>query len=162
MILSIDPSILSMGWCVFDTKPIAWGTIKSEPREEVLPLAMRIHKQVRRLREALHNALSQDVFNSPVQEVVIERPQQWGAYQSVASVHSDSLPMLYMLVGALIEFFRGIPVDLVTPAQHKGQLPKEVTTKRMQEKYSIRFETSDEADAVWIADWFYQQKQRGV
>lgn len=91
--------------------------------------------------------------------LIIEQPELWGAYKSVASAHSGSLLGLYLLTGALFGWAIGknnIP-RLIPVSEWKGQLPKEIIAKRMIAKYHVTFATDHESDAVGLGDYFCQK-----
>ncbi len=157
MLLAIDPSIMSLGWAVFipcaDAHPhlVSFGTVKRETGG--LPLEQRIDVIIEGLEEAI-TSLTFPI--SKCEAVIIEKPQLWGAFKSVASMHSGALLALHILVGALYwwgktRFFKA---HLVPVSEWKGQLSKEITQRRMEAKYSVKFKTDDESDAVGIGDHY--------
>jgi len=98
-----------------------------------------------------------DIGKGGYDTIVIERPEPWGAYKSMASSRSGSLQMLTLMVGALTYWAIGLVaaenVKLVKVSQWKGQLPKHVTQQRMEKKYHCKFDTDHEADAVGLGDF---------
>jgi hypothetical protein len=92
---------------------------------------------------------------SSLDALVIERPQSWGSYKSVASEKSGALLLLHILVGALWQCAEELTTaHLIPVSEWKGQLPKEETQARMEKKYNYKFKTDHEADACGIADYF--------
>jgi len=125
--------------------------VKRETRE--LPLEKRIEIIIAGLEKDLQGL----PYVYPKRDVaVIEQPQLWGAYKSVASAQSGALLSLHILVGALFwycnkNFFR---TKLIPVSVWKGQLPKRVTKKRMETKYDVKFATDDESDACGLGDYY--------
>lgn len=75
----------------------------------------------------------------------------------MASSRSGSLQILTLLTGALTHWATNMVgvenVRLIKVSQHKGQLPKHVTQKRMEKKYNCKFKTDHEADAANLGDY---------
>jgi len=156
MVLSIDPSVLSLGYACFEGgKLITFGTVKKKNGK--LPLEARIINIIEGLEEEL------TLLNLPISKCeacVIEKPQLWGAFKSVASMHSGALLSLHILVGALFwwgqtRFFKAY---LIPVSEWKGQLSKEITTKRMEQKYGVKFKTNDESDAVGLGSYYIEKR----
>ena len=153
-VLAIDPSIISLGWAVLEPpndKPVLldYGTVKC--KTVGLPIETRMNTTIAGLEDAVRDLDRESI-------VVIEKPQLWGAYKSVASMHSGDLLGLYLLVGALYWWaanrFVNHLVYLIPVSEWKGQLPKTVTQKRMEKRYNVTFETDDEADACGLGTHF--------
>ncbi len=164
LILALDPSINHMGWTLFTTtteediwRIFRWGTLETL-KFKSYSMADRIIYTIEELGSTLRGFI---VHPFILQAVVIEEPQLWGAYKSVASQHSGALLSLYMLTGALCWWgWRYVSKEVVSVkvSQWKGQLPKRITTKRTQEFWKVRFETSDEADAAGLGTWYLKSK----
>jgi hypothetical protein len=165
MILAIDPSIENLGWAMLKVLPIAKGQNEAELIDfdtvichtGGLEIEERIEKMIHALENDLHTTSTVDpniLFDEGT--VVIEKPQLWGAFKSVASMHSGALLSLHILTGALFwwgqEHF--LQTMLIPVSTWKGQLPKRVTQKRMETKYNVEFKTDDEADAVGIGTFY--------
>jgi hypothetical protein len=165
MIVAIDPSINELGWAVlFEKGPMVttplkdYGTIRAPQVLKSSSDEARMSWMIQQVESVIIEAVDPNLWKDFC-TLVIERPQLWGAYKSVASSHSGSLFQLTLLVGALWnwgneKFHEAVLVPVST---WKGQLPKEVVEKRMSEKYQVAFRTSHEADAVGLAD-YYQEK----
>lgn len=163
-ILALDPSILHLGWAVIEEASTGqfhlynYGTIIAPTEYRNNSLVVRI-SFVLTILEALYT--SQPTLDA----IVIERPEPWGSYKSLASAQSGSLQTLTLLTGALVgwalaKHSSGLLVKLIKVSQWKGQLPKEVTKKRMEKRYSVKFKTSDEADATGLGTWYLENKRR--
>lgn len=161
-VLAIDPSINSMGFAFLSELGLhSYGTFEAPVKLKKSPFTERMYYMVSRLDDILSE--------NPVDRIVIEQPQSWGAYKSVASTQSGALLMLHMLAGSLAAWaygcfhkWNGYPVDinkvqLIPVSKWKGQLPKRITKARMERKYGVRFRTNDESDAVGLGDWFLQE-----
>jgi hypothetical protein len=167
VILSLDPSILHLGWAIM-RDAIIYDSQKAQERKFVLCdygtiLASKVKKLefVDRMRYVL-TELNELVIDSDVECLVIEKPEPWGSYKSLASSRSGSLEILTILTGALAGWCigQGLEVRFIKVSQWKGQLPKHMTKKRMERKYNVAFKTTDEADAVGLGDWYLTNCER--
>lgn len=138
---------LNDSWYTTDGLPqlLYYGTVKCKTAH--LPSETRMNTTITGLENAVCNLDKEST-------VVIEKPQLWGAYKSVASMHSGDLLGLHLLVGALywwaVERFESHRVYLIPVSEWKGQLPKKITQKRMEKRYGVKFSTDDEADACGL------------
>jgi len=149
-IFAIDPSINYLGWAVMELDTVvASGTINASVMQKA-----DFVERLGWMTAALQDVVEDFEFD----HIVIERPEQWGAYKSMASGASGSLQMLTLIVGALTYWaviMSGVEnTRLITVTQWKGQTPKHITKRRMEEKYHTRFKTDHEADAVGIGSYF--------
>jgi len=154
-LLAVDPSINSLGWAIFDDeKLVRSGVLLSSADDKRNPsLEDRMSTMIRRL-----DAVCQEEF---LDTVIIEQPQSWGAYKSVASTHSGSLLILHIFVGALWAwgFTLGIGdrgAKLIKVHTWKGQIPKTLTYKRVVELYGGSPQKYDESDAIGLGTWYIQ------
>jgi len=159
-LLSIDPSIRSLGFAVFINDELtASGTVKRK-----LVRGESLENRIQAIIEGLEEELRKKKIPSiRLDAVVIEKPQLWGAFKSVASMHSGSLLGLHILVGALFwwgieKFFESY---LIPVSEWKGQLPKTETRKRMEALYGKKFDTNDESDAVGLGTYFIKKRRKG-
>ncbi len=153
-VLAIDPSIMNLGWAILNTPPerpqlLDYGTVICETAK--LPLETRMNTTIMGLEDAIRHHLDS------IDIVVIEKPQLWGAYKSMASMASGALLCLHILTGALYwwaaNLFESHNTFLVPVSEWKGQLPKEVTQKRMEKRYNVKFATDDESDACGLGTY---------
>jgi hypothetical protein len=173
MILALDPSVNNMGYAVFATQYIEPAIIAYQlVASGVLLSDKESKKQVleKRIETMLHKMASMEWYAEGgwangglvvIEQVVIEQPEPWGSYKSMASDKSGSLVMLHLMVGALIGWFAqkaDTEVRLVKVSQWKGQLPKKVTQDRLKKRYGRVFQ-SDEADAVGLGEWYIKWLQ---
>lgn len=160
-VFAIDPSVNHLGWAVMDIdqdihpvgvahKVVASGTIDA-------PEEFKQENLVERL-EWMAEAIEDVATDFDFDVIVIERPEPWGAYKSMASDRSGAMQMLTLLIGALaywaIGWVSAESVKLVKVSTWKGQLPKHITKRRMEQKYGQGFKTDHEADAVGIGDYY--------
>ena len=158
-LIACDPSINSMGWAVFNLETLALEasgtTTNALWAKSKLSQSIRLASIMRNLEADISEWLNRSEI------LVIEQPQLFSSYKSMASTRSGSLLILHLLVGAL--YWWGISHDqfdtsgthLIPVSTWKGQLPKHVTAVRMKRKYAIKsFETDDQSDAVGLGDWF--------
>ena len=159
-VLAIDPSINHLGWAIMTSgKVLLSGTINASPdakgHDDVHRIDWMINQLDALMLKNVHTLVT--VGEVPVEIVAIERPESWGAYKSMASDRSGSLQILTLLVGALAQWSLNIVgprcTMLIKVSQHKGQLPKKVTQKRMEKKYKCQFQTDHEADAASVGDY---------
>lgn len=173
-ILAVDPSINHLGWAWLRSEiiqesigqevviPYQYGTINAPAANLKLPLEQRLRWMI----TALHRRLSEIHFaaTAVVPEayncVVIERPEQWGAYKSIASQHSDSLIMLQLITGALFMWGVSFLGDayFVRVSDWKGQLPKEITEQRLRQRFPVDPKTDHESDALCIGIYFLEKQ----
>jgi len=149
IVLALDPSINHLGWTYMGPGVVLeFGTINAPTEFKQMSDVERINWMVEMVN---------DIGQGEYDTVAIECPEPWGAYKSMASSRSGSLQILTLLTGALTQWACnevGIEnVKLIKVSQHKGQLPKHVTQKRMGKKYKCEFATSHEADAVNLGDY---------
>ncbi|KKN52377.1 hypothetical protein LCGC14_0612940 [marine sediment metagenome] len=156
-VLAIDPSINNLGWAILNSNCIRVfsGTIKVKGMISASIVA-RIGAVLRGL-ETTVAGLSFDVM-------VIEQPEPWGAYKSMASDKSGAMQKLTLIVGALAQWgmiAKGLEnTHLIKVSTWKGQLPKGITQERMEKKYGCTFKTDHEADAVGLGDYFIEKEKR--
>lgn len=159
-VLAIDPSINHLGWAIMTSgRVLLCGTINAPVDTKHWDMVLRLDWMLSHLDALmLKNAHSLvEIGEVPVEVVAIERPEPWGAYKSMASDRSGAMQMLTILVGALTQWSLALVgpknTKLIKVSQHKGQLPKVVTQKRMETKYKCKFQTDHEADAVSVGDY---------
>lgn len=156
-VLAIDPSINTLGYAVLvvddatlKAELVGYDTIKALKATQKLVLEERM----KLILDDLMLSFEKRSFDY----TVIEKPESWGAYKSMASQHSGGLLLLHILVGALWQWSRAVTVEshsfLVKVSEWKGQLPKKLTQERMEMKYSVKFNTDHESDATGLGDWF--------
>lgn len=155
-LLSIDPSINSLGWAIFNLEN---GELEaSGVVHNYIPQSQEIEKRIRGIICNLTVAIWR--WLKRVRIVIIEKPHMWGAYKSVASAHSGSLLVLHILVGALFWWASDNKCKLIRVSEWKGQLPKDVTKARMEKKYAKVFKGDDEADAVGLGSWYLERQTK--
>ena len=89
--------------------------------------------------------------------VIIEEPESWGSYKTLASEKAGDMKLLIMTVGALAYWASTVANEtiLIPVSKWKGQLPKNVTHDRMKKAYKLdKVETYDETDAIGIGHYF--------
>lgn len=176
-ILAIDPSLLHCGWAILKLTcdiaehcniDIPHGTIRLQAYGTIkAPKELKEEEIVIRIAFVLSEL---DKVPWPgIQRIVIEQPESWGAYKSLASSHSGSLLLLNLLTGAIVGWALNQTcrvgdeeIILVKVSKWKGQLPKTVTQSRMEKKYNVKFATNDEADATGLGDWYLTQQLKEV
>jgi len=163
-VLAIDPSLNSMGYAILDMiedSIIVSGTIKATNKERHEKTEKRITQQLCKLSATLYGELR----TGNIAYIIIEQPESWGAYKSMASQKSGDLLGLHILVGSLFWWARTWqllthqdrfknPVHLIKVSKWKGQLQKRHTLKQVKRKYDCNPQTNDESDAIGIASWF--------
>ena len=124
-------------------------------RKRDIPHIIRIRQMIDQVSAVIEE---ETPFSLPG-TVVIEEPESWGAYKSVASDKAGDMKLLVMTVGALglwATQVAGIEeTKLIKVSEWKGQLPKNVTANRMKAIYNTEhFDTLDEADAIGIGHYY--------
>lgn len=162
-VIAIDPSLNSLGWAAINSREEGKGGGLQGSGVVKAPKVIQQKSLDERLIWMLFT-LAHEIVVQWCDKLVIEQPESWGAYKSMASAHSGGLLSLHILTGALFAWALSIAgagkVELVKVSKWKGQLPKRVTKKRMESKYGVKFATDDESDAVGIADWRIEQERR--
>jgi len=166
-LLGIDPSINHLGWVLFKYENTVnlgcpppqlahCGTLRTVKFKDY-DMADRIVYTIEELERTLKGVLPHPFH---FQIVVIEEPQLWGAFKSMASQHAGSLLSLYMLTGALCWWGCAYTEELasVPVSKWKGQLPKRITKARMEKRWGCTFRTDDESDAAGLGTYYLQEK----
>lgn len=160
MILAIDPSIMNLGWALLSPtasvgpRLIAYGTVVRKTGE------LSPESRINSIIWGLNSAIGETGHERDIDVVVIEQPQLWGSYKSAASLHQGALLGLFILTGALYWWANhNFPrAHLIPVTEWKGQLPKHVTQKRMEQKYGVKFATDDESDACGLGDYWLTER----
>jgi len=163
-ILSIDPSINNLGWAYQKTEETGtvlqrvFGTIRAPRNVKEASTEDRLGAMIEVLEIELFPYLDPSTADVVL---LLEQPETWGAYKSMASQHSGSLGLLDLLVGALFwwGWDKNWDVHLVKVSKWKGQLPKEVTQRRAEEYFQVHCDTDHEADALGILQWWLEKGQ---
>lgn len=141
-LLSIDPGLTRMGYARWsdysDIKTLCdAGAINTATRKEWI---QRGFSAVLKMQKS--------VPPTKVGVLVIEMPEyQSGRMESEAATRSGSIMKLAALVGMILHGYETVQKRvLVTPAQWKGQLPKEVSHQRIADLLEL-------TNRRWINDW---------
>jgi len=94
--------------------------------------------------------------------VAIELPKQWSVYKSKMAAKKGILIHLGFLAGAIYEWAHeyGAETRLVTVNEWKGQVSKEITKRKVRERYGVEPDTDHECDAIGIADYILRQVEK--
>lgn len=99
--------------------------------------------------------------------VYIEYPDYEQSNRGQKAAETGGLGKLILSAGVAFTVFirlvaRSELLKLIRPIQWKGQVPKPVTRKRMEEKYELQegLLTDDEIDALGLADYAYETIRR--
>ncbi len=137
-------------------------------KTEKLPLESRLvilwndFQEIRSLLEAMidHNNVKETF-------VYIEYPDYEQSNRGQKAAETGGLGKLVLSAGVAFSVFirlvnRSELLKLIRPIQWKGQVPKPVTRKRMEEKYALQngHLTDDEIDALGLADYAYETNRR--
>lgn len=148
-ILFVDPGLCGTGWAIFPKvntvgsefdPPSKWGVLKRTSGEEW-------EKASRSLCTLFRSLMS--VWNPTY--VVFEFPQMWVDEISYTSISRGDLFKLVYLIGGMSEICHEKNVKgvvLVNPNRWKGQLPKEVVIKRINEKWKLGDIPDHAGDAI--------------
>ena len=152
-LMSIDPSINNLGMAIWDVN------------EKKLLLWKLLHPEVGQRRNEFDKSLSmlnqvkQWIQTYAVNRIIMETPEHWvvGGFQARETGSMTKLAfvcgMLCSLVNDLQEF------KVVTPAEWKGQLPKEVVANRLKDHYlplgvNLTEIDANVADAIEIGHFY--------
>lgn len=154
--ISVDPSLHRMGWCVWHGhEPLTWGLLESSQRgKNSWKAAVTEMSGLLRLRW------------SSCHLMVIEFPEEMGGRRGRASLNSGAVRKLTYLVGRIaggfLEADPGRLLRLAEPSKWKGQVPKNITRKRVLRDYPQVGEwlEHDVYDAIGIGRWFVKKGNR--
>lgn len=152
-LMSIDPSVNNLGMAIWDVN------------EKNLLLWKLLHPEVGQRRNEFDKSLSmlnqvkQWIQTYAVNRIIMETPEHWvvGGFQARETGSMTKLAfvcgMLCSLVNDLQEF------KVVTPAEWKGQLPKEVVANRLKDHYlplgvNLTEIDANVADAIEIGHFY--------
>ena len=138
IILGVDPSLTSTGWCVMDTETrmildcgaIAVNSKRADKRDKAINTTRTL---LRRLA----------VLDVTIDYIVCEVPIDYGA---AAKGSANNLMPLWLIVGGIIGKYPDIPTYLYFPREWKGTVPKKIhnkrTAKRLTEECNNKIEQS--------------------
>lgn len=152
-ILFVDSGLIGTGWAFWEEMrlnvssvmayPTATGVIRSKEKSDWQDKVVQVCDGFEKL-----------LMDYMVEHVCIEMPEYWtSSAKSFASMSKgDSLKLMY-LVGAfaqICETFTQEPPVCIVPAAWKGQLPKKVVIRRIQNRFRNEADKirDHEADAV--------------
>lgn len=141
-VFAIDPSINRCGWCKMsrDYKILQFGLIKSDSKSGWFM----------RAQEVANKILEKSYKSSD--KVLLEIPEHWSNSVGLAARESGSLFKLTFVCGIIYGKLQN--VELFSPTKWKGQLSKEIVTKRLIEKFGRRIQHAEDHnvfDAIGIA-----------
>jgi hypothetical protein len=92
-------------------------------------------------------------------QLIIEMPEVWGGFKAAMSTKTGVLHKLFFFVGALWQWGResGLSPILVPVREWKGQLSKEITRKRVEDKFCIKTKNTHEADAIGLGLYYLRK-----
>jgi hypothetical protein len=155
-LMAIDPGLNSMGWAYWavsptDRPPTRVGLIKAPRKLDLAPRSLWVARQ---LELELHELDKPGGSTHHEVDFVSEFPAWHGIQLGWAA---GDLQRLVFLVGVLAGYFRHAhSFTPVTPGDWKGQLPKDVVTRRLIKRFgkgaTLDWE-KDVWDAVGIGLW---------
>jgi len=157
-IIAIDPSYEDggLGYAILESpeKLLLWGTTHSDapkdaPFEQKVAAALVVLE-----RDILHCGLMGERGR-----LVIEMPEVWGGFKAAMSTKTGVLHKLFFFVGALWQWGRERQLSpvLIPVREWKGQLPKEVTRKRVEDTFGIKTKNTHEADAIGLGLYYLKK-----
>lgn len=150
-VLAIDPSIVSCGYALLLGEEIILSGAIRPPRQELIPtcrfIASHFHAWIARYCSRL----------SPF--VVIEVPQYYDSLRGRVSAGRGDTLNLAFLCGYVCSNLhpRAYHVHCVTAPEWKGQVPKDVTQRRLTAA-GYTFSNHDEADAIALGLWYLKHQ----
>jgi hypothetical protein len=166
-LLAIDPGLNSMGWAFWsenrvahiartneDRPPSQVGLIKAPRKFELVPRALWIAKELERATMVL------GTMGGPIGvqslDIVSEYPA-WHGDQVRLGWAAGDMQKVVLLVGVLAGYLsQAHSFTPVTPAEWKGQLPKDVVIRRLIKRFGVgatRDYEKDMWDAIGIGLW---------
>lgn len=149
-VFSIDPSINRCGWCLMsrDYTTIDFGLIKSTKLLSFQDRASEVTKKLRFISKTKTFDIT-----------LLELPAHWSSGRGFVARESGALYKLSFICGMIFSQFNN--VELVFPHTWKGQLSKEIVTKRLRDKFKDKVSAAEDHnvyDAIGIAysyfnDW---------
>lgn len=151
--MSIDPGMGRTGWAVWrDVRLVGWGLLTGRDIRATswkTVAAVMAERVAAKARE--HSA----------RRVLCEIPQEMGGAAGEGALRSGSVRKLAYYVGLVggLMLARGAEWDTVEPSKWKGQLPKEITRRRVMRDYpSVPGDLfSDVYDAIGVGKWAIQK-----
>lgn len=129
-ILAIDPGLRNMGWAVLETANLLqYGLIKAQSAHKDEPWVKRA------LRASGEVGGLIDEWRP--ERLACEMPVELQSYKGRAALASGAVRKLAFLVGVIggLARARGINFTIYEPMQWKGNVPKEITRKRVLRRY---------------------------
>lgn len=130
-LLSIDPGLDWTGWAVWvGTSPMDWGLITPK---DIATTSWKLVAQIMATRvRNLAVRLRAD-------SVVCEMPEEFQSAKGQAALHSGAVRKLAYYVGLVGGFVlcESMGWATVEPMKWKGNIPKELTQKRVRRDYSM-------------------------
>lgn len=159
-VLSIDPGTKITGWAVFEVdeikhagKYVCSSSIKYKPSYPKKGWLDRIEYMVARMINL--------VQSYGIDKVVIEQPEVFMRGRGVGASNSGAVVKLAGLVFAMkyaIIYSRkkrkAKVCQLVSVRKWKGNIPKEVTQRRIKKHLRLSITENNEADAVGLGSWY--------
>jgi hypothetical protein len=157
-IIAIDPSYEDggLGYAIMESPEnlLLWGTTHSDTPKDA--------SFEQKVAEALV-ALGQDILYCGLigerRQLIIEMPEVWGGFKAAMSTKTGVLHKLFFFVGALWQWGRErelVPI-LIPVREWKGQLPKEITRKRVEDTFGIKTKNMHEADAIGLGLYYLRK-----
>jgi hypothetical protein len=170
IVLAIDPSTRNLGWAccdlsragpqpdIYDTEVWQSGVIH--------PQGIEIHHKWQDAYEQLAAELR--ASDSCPTHLVMEWPTFFGGMRGKIAASCDHTINLAGMAAGIIAWFRlpAANVSLLTPAQWKGSVPKEVTRRRLEKAFRVDSSklSDDEVDAIALAEFWlkaYLRRSQG-
>jgi len=173
ILLSIDPSVRNLGWCLVDLNKVeddnyydldsaAWsyGIIQMKSTHQIDPsiLKYRWEEACRKLAQAI------DVYESDPTYFASEWPTFFNSMKGKIAATQNYTIGLASMVGYIAAHFDfdSENIALWTPQQWKGSVPKYVTVEKFKVVFGRKAEklsqmlTDDTIDAIMIARYWLQ------
>lgn len=154
-LMSLDPSINNLGmaiWNIDDKKLLLWKLLHPE-------VGQRRNEFDKSL--SMLNQVKQWIQIYAVNHIIMETPEHWvvGGFQAR---ETGSMTKLAFVCGMLCSLVNDLAIKefkVVTPAEWKGQLPKEVVANRLKEHYlplgiNLTEIDANVADAIEIGHFY--------
>jgi len=163
-ILSIDPSILSLGIAIFDVNMRKKSAVLFCTKQISVPKKLEKAHWIDKLDHMVEAVMIKAaVRKSPPDIVLIELPQVFTVgRRGGAAGNSESIMKLSSFVFAVRqELFNYVEVVKLIPVRTwKGQMPKSLTASRVKKHWGFTSQCDDIVDAVGIGNYWIREIMR--
>lgn len=162
-IIGIDPSINTTGIAILKKGPPLEIFTK-----EIKTPGLSIQERISKFQLEYRMFMQVVPHHTGLVKVVIEQPEYHTGLTGQMAVERGDIVKLCTAFGAWLQIVCSeisyMDIHLATPSKWKGQVPKNITRKRLLDKYpkfalELKAATHNEIDALGLADWLNNEIQ---